>query len=73
MLYRTFRVTRAPALEADVHRRLHPFRLKGEWFAVSPERAVTAVHLVLGRPRRGLGPAWQRAMLRWHLRRAGAG
>ena len=71
-IYRTFRVTRAQALEQAVHRHLHPFRMKGEWFAVSPEQAVTAVHVVLDRPRGGIGPAWQRLKLRVGLRRGRA-
>ncbi len=71
-LYRTFRVARASALEADVHRRLGPLRLKGEWFALSPERAVSAVHMVLDRPRPGLRPAWHRLVLRLALRRSAA-
>lgn len=68
VLYRTFKVVHARALERDVHCRLRPFRLKGEWFALSPERAVTAVHVVLDIPRRGLVPAWHRLALHWQLR-----
>lgn len=70
-IYRTFRVPRAHALEQAAHRLLHPFRMKGEWFAVPPEQAVTAVHAVMDRPRAGLGPAWQRLKLRSGLRRRG--
>jgi len=51
ILYETFRVSRARALEGAVHRHLRPFRMTGEWFAIPPERAATAVHRVMRRRR----------------------
>ncbi len=57
VLCKTFRVLRAAELEREVHRRLSRFRMKGEWFALSPEQAVTAIHRVIKRPQPGLFPA----------------
>ena len=68
VLYETFGVRNARALEQAVHRRLRPYRMKGEWFALPPEQAVAAVRMTMGRPRPGLGPLWQRLKLRFGLR-----
>jgi len=64
MLYKTFPVSRARALEQAVHRHLRPVRMKGEWFALPPERAAMAVRSVMQHPRRSPIPAWARFGLR---------
>lgn len=35
------------AIEAEVHRRLKPFALEGEWFFVSPENAMATITAVI--------------------------
>lgn len=64
MLYKTYPVARARALEQAVHRHLRPVRMKGEWFALPPERAARAVRTVMKRPRRSAVPTWARFSLR---------
>ena len=67
VVYHTWKLPDARAVEKEAHTRLAKFRTdaKNEWFDIDPENAVSLVNMVMGQPRPGWRPALRRAWLWW--------
>ena len=68
VIVQTWTVPNARKIERAAHKKLQPYRLEGEWFAISPQDGIAVVNMEIGTPRNGIGPALRRAWVRVRLR-----